>query len=142
MVDMPSPATGPRAHSLRERYQCPSEDLPFPIESTAKDLLGLSVEGRHGLEVTGLRFLESKRLWLTSPADHPFRVEWLWYEPDSPETELARTTPHVAYRVASLEDAMEDYPVIAEPFNVFDEVRVAFVEVDRAPVEFVQALAR
>jgi hypothetical protein len=94
------------------------------------------------LEVTGLRFLESKRLWLTSPADHPFRVEWLWYEPDSPETELARTTPHVANRVASLEDAMEDYPVIAEPFDVFDEARVAFVEIDRAPVEFMQALAR
>ena len=38
----------------------------------------------------GMRFLESKRLWLTSPADHPYRVEWLWYEEDSPEAELVR----------------------------------------------------
>jgi hypothetical protein len=60
----------------------------------------------------GMRFLEPKRLWLTSPADHPFRVEWLWYEADSPESELIRT---------------------------FGEVRVSFVEVDGAPVEFVQA---
>lgn len=88
----------------------------------------------------GMRFLESKRLWLTSPADHPFRVEWLWYEPDSPEVELVRTVPHVAYRVASLEEAMADHRVVAKPFDVFGEVRVSFVEVDGAPVEFVQAL--
>ncbi len=87
----------------------------------------------------GMRYLESKRLWLTSPAEHPFRVEWLWYEPDSPEAELVRTVPHVAYRVASLEEAIGGLPVVAEPFDVFGEVRVAFVEVDGAPVEFVQA---
>jgi len=45
----------------------------------------------------GMRYLESKRLGLTSPSDHPYRVEWLWYQPDSPEDELVRTVPHVAY---------------------------------------------
>jgi hypothetical protein len=86
----------------------------------------------------GMRFLESKRLWLTSPGDHPYRVEWLWYEEDSPEAELVRTKPHVAYRVESLEDAMSGQRVVAEPFDVFGEVRVSFIEVDGAPVEFVE----
>ena len=86
----------------------------------------------------GMRFLESKRLWLTSPADHPFRVEWLWYEEGSPEAELVRSRPHVAYRVESLEKAMEGHRILAEPFDVFGEVRVSFIEVDGAPVEFVQ----
>jgi hypothetical protein len=86
----------------------------------------------------GMRFLESKRLWLTSPGDHPYRVEWLWYEPDSSEAELIRTTPHVAYRVESLEEAMAGKNVIAEAFDVFAEVRVGFIEVDGAPVEFVE----
>jgi hypothetical protein len=85
-----------------------------------------------------MRFLESKRLWLTNPADHPFRVEFLWYEPDSPENEFIRATPHVAYSVENLDDAMNGYRVLAEPFDVFGEVRVSFVEVDGAPVEFVQ----
>jgi hypothetical protein len=89
----------------------------------------------------GMRFLQSKRLWLTSPGDHPFRVEWLWYEPDSPEVELVRTMPHVAYVVPSLEEATAGHAVIAEPFDVFGEVRVSFVEVDGAPVEFVQPYA-
>jgi hypothetical protein len=86
----------------------------------------------------GMRFLESKRLWLTSPGDHPYAVEWLWYEDGSPEAELVRTVPHVAYRVDSLEDALAGRNVIAEPFDVFGEVRVAFIEVDGAPVEFVE----
>ena len=86
----------------------------------------------------GMRYLEAKRLWLTSPADHPYRVEWLWYEDGSPEVELVRTVPHVAYRVAWLEEAMAGLSVLAEPFDVFGEVRVSFIEVDGAPVEFVE----
>jgi hypothetical protein len=86
----------------------------------------------------GMRYLESKRLWLTSPSDHDYRVEWLWYEEGSPEAELVRTVPHVAYRVDSLADAMVGQRVVAEPFDVFGEVRVGFIEVDGAPVEFVE----
>jgi hypothetical protein len=89
----------------------------------------------------GMRFLESKRLWLTSPADHPYRVEWLWYEDGSPEAELVRTRPHVAYRVDSLEEALAGQQVIAEPFDVFGAVRVGFIEVDGAPIEFVEPLS-
>jgi hypothetical protein len=86
-----------------------------------------------------MRFLEETRVWLSPIDAHPFRVEWLWFEPDSPAPELVRTVSHVAYRVASLEEAMEGQTVIAEPFDVWGEVRVSFVEVDGAPVEFVQA---
>jgi hypothetical protein len=100
------------------------------------DHIGVPAAAKRG----GMRLLESKRLWLTSPADHPYRVEWLWYEADSPEVELIRTVPHVAYRVEKLEDALAGERVIAEPFDVFGEVRVAFIEVDGAPVEFVQRL--
>ena len=88
----------------------------------------------------GMRFLESKRLWLSSTANHAYRVEWLWYEDDSPEAELIRTVPHVAYRVERLEEAVAGQRLLAEPFDVFGEVRVCFVEADGAPVEFVQTL--
>jgi hypothetical protein len=36
---------------------------------------------------------------------------------------------------------MAGHPVVAEPFDVFGEVRVSFIEVDGAPVEFVQPYA-
>lgn len=98
------------------------------------DHIGIPSPGKRD----GMRYLEAKRLWLTSPGDHPFRVEWLWYEAESPEAELVRTLPHVAYRVDSLEKAMAGQRVLAEPFDVFGEVRVSFIEVDGAPIEFVQ----
>jgi hypothetical protein len=98
------------------------------------DHIGIPARTKRG----GMRYLEPKRLWLTSPADHPFRVEWLWYEDGSPEAELVRTVPHVAYRVDSLEEAMEGHRVAAEPFDVFGEVRVGFIEFDGAPIEFVE----
>jgi catechol 2,3-dioxygenase-like lactoylglutathione lyase family enzyme len=100
------------------------------------DHIGIPASEKH----EGMRFLESKRLWLTSPADHPYRVEWLWYEEGSPEAELVRKRPHVAFRVDSLEEAMAGGSVISEPFDVFGEVRVGFIEVDGAPIEFVQPL--
>ena len=98
------------------------------------DHIGIPAQGKR----EGMRYLESKRLWLTSPSDHPFRVEWLWYEEDSPEADLVRALPHVAYRVDSLEEALAGKRVVAEPFDVFGEVRVGFIEIDGAPIEFVQ----
>jgi hypothetical protein len=97
------------------------------------DHIGIPAQGKR----EGMRYLESKRLWPTSPSDHPFRVEWLWYEEGSPEADLVRTLPHVAYRVDSLEEAVAGKRVVAEPFDVFGEVRVGFIEVDGAPIEFV-----
>jgi hypothetical protein len=47
---------------------------------------------------------------------------------------------HVGVSAASKRDAMR-HRVVADPSDVFDEVRVAFVEVDGAPVEFVQPFA-
>jgi hypothetical protein len=97
------------------------------------DHIGIPAQGKH----EGMRYLESKRLRLTSPSDHPFRVERLWYEEGSPEGDLVRTLQHVAYRVDSLEEALAHKRVVAEPFGVFGGVRVGFIEVDRAPIEFV-----
>jgi hypothetical protein len=86
----------------------------------------------------GMRFLEANRGWLT-PISEPFRIEWIWFEPDSPAPEIVRTVPHVGFAVPDLEEAMEGYAVLLEPFDVWGEVRVSFIEVDGAPVEFVQA---
>ena len=76
---------------------------------------------------------------MTSPRGHPFNVEWLRFEPDSPVTGPLRTEPHVAYRVDDVEQSVQGHTVLAEPFDVGDGfVRVAFVNVGGAVVEFMQ----
>jgi hypothetical protein len=84
-------------------------------------------------------WVEATRVWVTSPRDHPFNVEFLRFEPDTPVTGPLRTDPHVAYRVTDLDQAIEDHEVVLGPFEVGDGfVRVAFVRVGSALVEFMQ----
>ena len=45
--------------------------------------------------------VESTKVWVTNPKEHPFRIEWLRYEPDSPVKGPVREKPHIAFRVKS-----------------------------------------
>jgi hypothetical protein len=87
----------------------------------------------------GESWVEATRVWVTSPRAHPYNVEWVRFEPDSPVTGPLRTEPHVAYRVDDVRRAVENHAVLAEPFDVGDGfLTVAFVQIDGAVVEFMQ----
>jgi hypothetical protein len=87
----------------------------------------------------GESWVEATRVWVTSPRVHPFNVEWVRFEPDSPITGPLRTEPHVAYRVDDVHQAIANHNVLAEPFDVGNGfLTVAFVDVDGAVVEFMQ----
>jgi hypothetical protein len=99
------------------------------------DHIGVVTEQRHDGEV----WVEATRVWVTNPRRSSHNVEWLRFEPDSPVTGPLRTEPHVAYRVADVEQAIAGHDVLLEPFDVGEDfVRVAFVLVDGAVVEFMQ----
>ena len=88
---------------------------------------------------SGESWVEATRVWVTSPREHPYNIEWLRFEPDTPVTGPLRTEPHVAYRVDDVQAAVEGLDVLAEPFDVGDGfLTVAFVIVDGAVVEFMQ----
>jgi hypothetical protein len=87
----------------------------------------------------GESWVEATRVWVTNPRAHPFNVEWLRFEPDSPVTGRLRTQPHIAYRVLDVHAAVKGHTVLAEPFDVGDGfLTVAFVEVDGAVIELMQ----
>ncbi|MBP90013.1 MAG: hypothetical protein CMJ64_25445 [Planctomycetaceae bacterium] len=84
-------------------------------------------------------FVEATRVWITNFADHPFHIEWLRFEPDSPVTGPVREQPHVAYRVASIEESSRGLRVLLEPFTPMEGLRVAFFETeDGAVVELME----
>ena len=84
-------------------------------------------------------FVPATRVWITNFIDHPFRIEWLRYEPDSPVTGPVRTQPHVAWRVPSIESAGRGMPVLIEPFEPMPGLRVAFfLSSDNAVVELME----
>lgn len=87
----------------------------------------------------GERWVEATRVWVTSPREHPYNVEWLRFEPDTPVTGALRTESHVAYRVDDVRTAIQGLDVLAEPFDVGDGfMTVAFAIIGGAVVEFMQ----
>ena len=89
----------------------------------------------------GEDFVESTRVWVTNPKEHPFHVEWLRYEPDSPVSGPVREKSHVAFSVDDLQEAAKGLKVLMEPFEVGGFVRVGFYEhSDGSVVELMQYL--
>ena len=86
----------------------------------------------------GEMFIEPTRVWITDFQKHPYRVEWLRYEPDSPVTGPVRELPHVAYRVEDIEAAAAGMKVLLEPFDVGFAVVAFYHTEDGAVVEFMK----
>jgi hypothetical protein len=103
----------------------------------AFDHVGIPTEEKQALEM----WVEATRVWVTDPARHPHRVEFLRFEPDSPVHGPVRELPHIAFRVDDLESAMAGAAVLLGPFQATDSLRVVFVLRDGAVFEFMQNAA-
>ena len=84
------------------------------------------------------RFVPATRVWVTDFTKHPYRVEWLRFEPDSPVSGPVREMPHVAYRVEDIEASAEGMEVLLEPFDVGPRIVGFYRTADGAVVEFVK----
>lgn len=83
-------------------------------------------------------WVEATRVWVTNPREHNYNVEYLRFEPDTPCVWQVVNLPHVAYRVKA-----EDFPkliegrtILIEPFEVDDNLSIAYVEKHGMPVEY------
>lgn len=83
-------------------------------------------------------FVEATRVWITDFQRHPYRIEWLRYEPDSPVTGPVRTMPHVAFRVDSIAECAKGLKVLLEPFDAGIAVVGFYQTPDGAVVEFME----
>ena len=84
------------------------------------------------------RFVAATKVWVTDIAAHPYRVEWLRFEPDSPVKGPVREQPHVAFRVDSIAQAARGLKVLIEPFDA-GIAKVSFYQTgDGAVVEFME----
>ncbi len=83
-------------------------------------------------------FVAATRVWITDFQRHPYRVEWLRFEPDSPTTGPVRQMPHVAYRVKSIREAAKGLKVLLEPFDAGIAVVGFYQTDDGAVIEFME----
>ena len=85
-------------------------------------------------------YYEDIKVFGTDPDAHPYRIEFLRFEADCPLPEEVQTKCHAAFEVDNLDEAIEGYKVILEPFNVSDTLKIAFVMDDQALIELMQTL--
>lgn len=83
-------------------------------------------------------YVEETRVHVTNPNDHPNRIEYLRFEPDSPIRGPVRDLPHIAFKVPKLEPEIEGREVLLGPFQAMDNLRVVFVLLDGAVYEFME----
>ncbi|HJN16628.1 MAG TPA: hypothetical protein QGH10_14080 [Armatimonadota bacterium] len=83
-------------------------------------------------------YVESTKVWVTEFKDHPYKVEYLRYEPDSPVTGPLRDLPHMAFETDDLAADLEGQEVIMEPFVPMPGLTVAFIVKDGAVFEYMQ----
>lgn len=83
-------------------------------------------------------YVPATKVWVTSWEDHPYKVEFLRYEPDSPVTGPLRELPHIAFETDDLQAELAGQEVILEPFEPYEGLTVAFVLKDGAVFEYMQ----
>ncbi len=83
-------------------------------------------------------YVEETKVWVTDPEKHPYRVEYLRYEPDSPVTGPLRELPHMAFKTDDVQREIAGKQVILEPFEAMEGLTVAFILQDGAVFEYMQ----
>ncbi len=90
--------------------------------------------------IPGEVYLPEYKLYHAGYDESDYGVEWMRYEKDCPLPEIVKTTPHVAFLVDNLEEALKGKKVIIAPNSPSGGILVAFIEENGAPVELIQEL--
>src|SRR5262245_47973390 len=83
-------------------------------------------------------YVSETKVWVTNPAAHSHRIEYLRYEPDTPVTGPVRELPHIAFQVDNLDEYMAGEEILLGPFNSTKTLRVVFILKDGAVFEFME----
>ena len=83
-------------------------------------------------------YLEKYKLFCTEHTSNPYGIQWMRYEEDSPLPDIVKKIPHIAFEVENLYEALKGKRVIIEPNSPSENVLVAFIEENGAPVEFIE----
>ncbi len=83
-------------------------------------------------------YVPETKVFVTNPLDHPYRIEYLRFEPDSSVTGPVRNQPHMAFEVEDLQTEMAGEEVLLGPFRPMPGLRVVFTRKDGAVFEYMQ----
>ena len=83
-------------------------------------------------------YIEGGKVHITDAETHPYRVEYLRFDADSPMHPDIQNKAHAAFMVENLDEALQGQDVITEPFDATDTLRVAFINDNGAVIELME----
>ena len=78
------------------------------------------------------------KMTVSDHESNPYGIQWQRYWDNAPYPELVKSIPHVAFEVDDLLAAIKGKKVIIKPNSPSEELKVAFIEVNGAPVELME----
>lgn len=88
-------------------------------------------------KMEGMTFIEPLKVWVTDAGSNPYKVEWLYFEPDSPMAAAIQDETHVAYVVEDIEAAVKGKSVLL-PVCELPGLKLAFIYDQGLPIELLQ----
>lgn len=85
----------------------------------------------------GMIYYPEYRVWCSEYEKDPFRIEWIFFEEGSRMHRLIQTVAHVCFLVGDIEKAVGGKKMLLEPVE-YQGYRMAFIEVEGVPIEFIQ----
>ena len=86
----------------------------------------------------GMIYYPEWKVWTSDYEKNPYRIEWVFFEKESPLHPIIQTIPHVCFIVKDIKRMMEGKKVLL-PVTYYQNYYMAFIEDDGAPVEFLQS---
>ncbi len=88
------------------------------------------------------RYLPMFDVYVGGYEENEFNIEWMRYGPNCKIPEIVKNIPHVAFEVDDIYEAIKDKKIIIAPNSPSEDVIVAFVLINDAPVEFLQWITK
>lgn len=89
------------------------------------------------VKMEGMNYIEPLKVSVSDYSQSPNKIEYLYFEEDSPMHPLIQSRAHIAYDVPSLSEAMEGKSVLLDALDCGDMI-IAFVEEEGVAIELIE----
>ena len=86
-------------------------------------------------KMDGMIYVEPLKVYITDCNASPNKIEFLYFEPDTPLPQLMQQQAHIAYAVPNIEEAIKDTKLLFGPYDM-GHMWLAFVEEEGVAIEF------
>jgi len=84
----------------------------------------------------GMTYNEGMKLWMSSPDDYDYKIEYLKFEEGGPFPEILHKNPHIAFLVDDMQKYIDDADEVIFPVtSIAPGTSIAFIIKDNTIIE-------